>query len=124
MLNSCTGNNLAYYKDTTPKADIKEYFNGPIKAWGIVQDWRGRVVSRFDVSMQGTWEGDVGTLQEDFRYYNGKQQQRVWTIKNWLTAVMKEPQPTSSTRQAAKQKAAQYAGITCSTSQSTTPLTA
>lgn len=81
MLNSCTGNNLAYYKDTTPKADIKEYFNGPIKAWGIVQDWRGRVVSRFDVSMQGTWEGDVGTLQEDFRYYNGKQQQRVWTIK-------------------------------------------
>ena len=31
--------------------DIKEYFDGPIKAWGIVQNWKGEVVSRFDVEM-------------------------------------------------------------------------
>lgn len=81
MLNSCAGNNLSYYKETTPHADIKEYFNGPVKAWGIVQDWQGRVVRRFDVDMVGEWNDDVGTLTENFNFYDGKTQQRIWTIK-------------------------------------------
>lgn len=72
--------NLNFYQDTSPKADIQTYFNGPIKAWGIIQDWRGRVVSRFDVDMVGEWNGNTGTLKEDFRYYNGETQKRVWTI--------------------------------------------
>ena len=81
MLSSCAGNNIDYYKGTTPRANIKEYFNGPVKAWGVVQDWRGRVVRRFDVDMVGQWNGDVGTLTEHFDYYDGEKQQRVWTIK-------------------------------------------
>lgn len=80
MLCACSGNNLEYYKNTRPQADIKEYFNGPIKAWGVVQDWRGRVVTRFDVDMVGEWRGDVGTLTENFKYYDGRTQQRIWTI--------------------------------------------
>ena len=39
------------------------------------------MVRRFDVEMQGRWEGDVGTLTENFNFYDGKKQQRVWTIK-------------------------------------------
>lgn len=81
VLSGCTGNDLDYYKGTVPQADIKEYFNGPVKAWGVVQDRSGRVTRRFDVKMVGKWDGDVGTLTEDFDYYDGKKQQRVWTIK-------------------------------------------
>ncbi len=81
MLSGCSGNNLDYYKGTTPQADIKEYFNGPIKAWGIVQDHKGRVTRRFDVEMVGKWDGDVGTLTEKFDYYDGKTQERIWTIR-------------------------------------------
>lgn len=81
MLSSCAAHNIDYYKDTKPRADIKEYFNGPIKAWGIVQDWRGRVVRRFDIELVGEWNGDVGTLTEHFDFYDGEKQQRVWTIK-------------------------------------------
>jgi hypothetical protein len=81
MLNSCFSNSLEYYNNTKPQMDIKEYFNGPITAWGIVQDWRGRVVNRFDVKMIGQWNGDIGTLTENFQYYDGKTQERVWTIK-------------------------------------------
>ena len=80
MLSGCSGNTMDYYKNTEPKADIKAYFTGPIKAWGVVQDWRGRVVSRFDVDMVGTWEGDVGTLTEHFEFYDVKKQERIWTI--------------------------------------------
>jgi hypothetical protein len=79
MLSGC-GNKLEYYSETTPNADIKEYFNGNIKAWGIVQDWRGRVTTRFDVDMVGSWENNVGTLEEDFHYYDGRTQKRIWTI--------------------------------------------
>lgn len=81
MFSGCSSNSLEEYKGTTPKADIKEYFNGPIKAWGIVQDWRGRVTRRFDIEMVGKWEGDRGTLTEHFEYYDGKTQDRVWTIR-------------------------------------------
>ncbi len=81
MFSGCTGNSLDDYKDTTPTADIKDYFDGRVKAWGIVQDWRGRVVSRFDVNMVGKWDGDLGTLTENFDYYDGKKQQRIWSIK-------------------------------------------
>ncbi len=80
MLSSCGGNNLDYYKGTKPEVDIKTYFNGPIKAWGIVQDWRGRVVNKFDIDMVGKWDGDTGTLTEKFSYYDGKKQERIWTI--------------------------------------------
>ncbi|MFO1256916.1 MAG: DUF3833 domain-containing protein [Gammaproteobacteria bacterium] len=72
---------IDFYKETVPKMDIKEYFDGPISAWGIVQDWRGRVVRRFDIQMIGKWEGDVGTLTEKFKYYDGEIQDRTWTIR-------------------------------------------
>ena len=81
MFSGCTGNNLDDYKGTFPQADIKEYFNGSIKAWGIVQDRSGRVTRRFDINMVGKWDGDVGTLTENFDYYDGETQQRVWTIQ-------------------------------------------
>lgn len=79
MLSSCS-HSLDHYQDQKPAMDIKEYFNGPIKAWGIVQDWRGRVVTRFDIEMTGKWEGNTGTLTEHFTYYDGKKQERIWTI--------------------------------------------
>lgn len=72
---------VEYYHRTGPAMSIKEYFSGPIQAWGIVQDWRGRVVRQFDVKMTGTWEGDTGTLTEHFAYYDGVTQERIWTIK-------------------------------------------
>lgn len=76
----CGGVEPKKYEGLEPKADIKAYFNGPIKAWGIIQDRSGNVVSRFDVVMNGSWKGDVGTLEEEFTYYDGSKQQRVWTI--------------------------------------------
>ncbi len=79
-LTNCTGRNLEHYKGSKPKLDIKEYFTGPIKAWGIVQDRKGNVIRKFDVDMVGTWDGDNGTLDEDFRYYDGETQKRIWKI--------------------------------------------
>jgi len=79
---SCSSSpDLELYKDQGPKLDLQDYFTGPIKAWGLVQDRSGNVVRRFDVDMVGSWEGNTGTLDEDFRYYDGETQKRIWTIK-------------------------------------------
>lgn len=82
FLSACSGGpTLDHYKGSDPSFELKEYFTGPIKAWGLVQDRKGHVTRRFDVTMVGTWEGDVGTLEEHFKYYDGETQKRTWTIK-------------------------------------------
>lgn len=69
------------YNNLKPNLVIEDFFNGKIKAWGIIQDRSGDVLSKFDVDMVGSWEGDKGKLVEDFRYYDtGKTQHRVWEI--------------------------------------------
>ena len=79
---SCSSSpDLELYKDQGPKLDLRDYFTGPIKAWGLVQDRSGNVIRRFDVDMVGSWKGNTGTLDEDFRYYDGEKEKRVWTIK-------------------------------------------
>jgi Protein of unknown function (DUF3833) len=80
LLSACTSPSLQHYNNTTPELDIKQYFDGPIQAWGIVQDWRGNVTRKFDIEMVGYWDGDSGRLEEDFVYDDGKTQRRVWTI--------------------------------------------
>lgn len=76
----CAPGPVDTYRGTTPVMDVKAYFDGPIQAWGLVQDWRGRAVRRFTIEMVGTWDGDVGTLTEAFVYDDGTTQNRVWTI--------------------------------------------
>jgi len=80
FLCGCSAGKLTNYAETTPTIKAEDYFNGPIKAWGIVQSMNGTVVQRFDVVMHGKWAGNVGTLNEEFTYYDGKKQKRIWTI--------------------------------------------
>ena len=83
MLSACSSHKIERYAQNQPELKLEEYFTGEIKAWGIIQDWRGRATNHFDVTMVGTWEGNVGTLEEDFDYYEGnagKATQRTWTI--------------------------------------------
>jgi hypothetical protein len=81
FLSACSAPTLDHYKGAQPPLDLQSYFTGPIKAWGLIQDHRGHVTRRFDVNMVGTWDGDTGTLQEQFQYYDGQTQERTWTIK-------------------------------------------
>ncbi|MFA6040314.1 MAG: DUF3833 family protein, partial [Methylophilus sp.] len=80
FLNGCATPSMEAYKISKPQLDLKTYFTGPIKAWGLIQNRNGEVIRRFDVTMMGSWQGDVGTLEESFQYYDGETQKRVWTI--------------------------------------------
>ena len=71
----------ADYAGEQPALDLKTYFNGTVDAWGMFQDRSGKVIKRFTVVMHCTWDGDTGTLDEDFTYSDGTTQKRVWTLK-------------------------------------------
>ncbi len=84
LLGGCTSVNSPDYLSQTPKYDLQAFFTGPIKAWGLVQDGNGKVIGRFDARMVGHWQGDTGTLEEVFTYYEGSVQSpvhRTWHFK-------------------------------------------
>jgi hypothetical protein len=74
----CSSGQIKTYEQNTPTLSIEEYFSGKIAAFGILQDWQGKVTKRFRVAMEGTWQGEKGILKEHFHYDDGKEQAREW----------------------------------------------
>ena len=68
------------YQGESPRFDMADYFNGNLNAWGIFQDYRGKVTKRFQVKMTGTWNGNNGVLDELFSYADGSTQRRTWKL--------------------------------------------
>ncbi len=81
LLAACASVTPQDYAAQKPALDLREYFNGQVDAWGIVQDRSGRVIKRMTVEMTCTWNGDTGTLDERFTYADGTRETRVWTIR-------------------------------------------
>jgi Protein of unknown function (DUF3833) len=81
ILGGCATVNVTDYAQETPKLDLKQYFNGVFNGHGVFMDRSGKIVKRFVVIMDCTWQGDVGTLDESFTYSDGTTQKRIWTIK-------------------------------------------
>jgi len=79
-LTGCATPEVADYAAQRPVLDLRTYFNGTVDAWGVFTDRSGKVVKRFTVVMQCSWQGDEGVLDEDFTYSDGTKQRRVWRI--------------------------------------------
>jgi len=81
LVTGCSGVSSAVkYKDETPKMDIRQYLNGNLEAWGLFEDFKGKIAKRFEAKLVGSWHGDSGTLKEHFTYSDGKTQNREWKI--------------------------------------------
>ncbi len=60
--------------------NLEEFFEGRTVAYGQFQDILGNVPRRFEVEINGTWDGETLTLVEDFVYDDGATEQRIWTL--------------------------------------------
>lgn len=80
FISGCAGPQVQDYAQETPHLDLRTFLNGPLTAHGVFTDRSGRVVKRFVVHMKGQWQGDQGTLDEQFIYSDGTRQQRVWHL--------------------------------------------
>ncbi len=63
------------------KLDLERFFDGQLSASGQFQDVFGTVRRRFDVSIDGDWDGERLRLIEDFVYEDGSTERRVWVLR-------------------------------------------
>jgi hypothetical protein len=61
--------------------NLEEFFEGRTTAHGQFQDVFGNVLRRFEVQIEGTWDGRTLKLVEDFVYDDGETEQRIWTLR-------------------------------------------
>ena len=86
---SCAIQSIENYENEKPSFDLQEFFNGNTTGWGIVQDRSGTVTRRFVVEILGKFNGNEGTLDEQFKWSDGKVEQRIWRLnkvnsKQWI----------------------------------------
>lgn len=81
FLAGCTGKPaLDDEKLSTRNLNLEEFFEGRTVAYGQFQDIFGTVRRRFEVEINGTWDGETLTLVEDFVYEDNSTEQRIWTL--------------------------------------------
>ena len=81
LLAGCASIDPQVYAQQQPALDLQRYFNGDLVGHGAVTSRAGEVQRRFVVTIKASWRGDVGTLEEDFLWSDGKQEKRVWTLR-------------------------------------------
>jgi hypothetical protein len=60
--------------------EITQFLEGRTVAWGIVEDRFGKLRRRFNVAMNGYWEGASFVLDECFTYDTGEAETRRWLV--------------------------------------------
>jgi hypothetical protein len=81
LLQGCANVKIDNYESERPQFAFRDYFNGTVDGWGIVQGRSGKVNKRFTVTIEGKWSGESGTLDENFKFSDGTTQRRVWTVR-------------------------------------------
>lgn len=79
-LGACSAPRLEDAAQATPVFDPRVFFDGRVRAWGIVQDWRGRLARSFVVDIDGQHDGEAIVLDERFVYDDGERDTRTWRI--------------------------------------------
>lgn len=69
------------YTNTGPQFSLKDHLSGSILSEGLIYGPTGKMTNSFVAEMNGEWNGQTGTLSENFRYSNGKEQKRKWFLK-------------------------------------------
>jgi Protein of unknown function (DUF3833) len=80
VLSACSAK-IEDFSSHKPNFELFEFFEGKTKAWGMVQDYKGKQIRRFEVDIVGTLlEQNTLKLEEDFVYHDGKIEKRIWII--------------------------------------------
>lgn len=79
VLTACSAS-IDDYQGESPELKLETFFNGPLVAHGMVQNRSGKVTQRFTATMEGTWDGNEGVLDEQFYWDDGREQERVWRL--------------------------------------------
>ncbi len=82
VLTACSGIKVEEYAATPPDLNLKTFFNGNLRAYGMLQNRTGRVTRRFVADIFATWDGENGRLVEEFHFDDEEVQHRTWLISH------------------------------------------
>lgn len=68
------------YLEKSTKIDIRNFFNGDLEGFAIVQDAQGKIDSSYTTKISGKWEDGRGNIQYNYSFNNGKKDSRTWLI--------------------------------------------
>ena len=80
LLSSCKFVEVTDYEKNQPRLIAESFFNGQLRAEGVVKNLSGKVIRHFTADIKAYWQDGVGTLEEDFVFDDGEKQRRVWTL--------------------------------------------
>ena len=66
------------YLEKSAKLDIKNFFNGELEVFAVVQDAGGKIESSYTSKVVGKWEEGRGNVQFNYLFNNGKKDSRTW----------------------------------------------
>ena len=66
--------------ENAPKMNIKNFLNGDLEGFAIVQDAKGNIEKTFTTKVSGKWEDVRGTVQFNFAFNGGKKDSHTWLI--------------------------------------------
>jgi len=70
------------FTNKTPEFIPQDYFNGKLKAYGLVKDRSGKIIRTFKGELIGSWDDKgIGTLDEKFVYDDGEKLTRIWKLE-------------------------------------------
>jgi hypothetical protein len=81
LVTSCSKPNVQDYADQHPIFNFKVFFTGIVEAWGIVQDFNGKVINSFTLQINGEWQNNSGLIKESFTWKDGSTTQRTWHLE-------------------------------------------
>ena len=82
LLTGCSGMKKEDLNDTKPEFIPQEYFNGKLRAYGLVKNRSGEIIRSFKGEMIGSWDKyGNGKLEEFFVYNDGEKLERTWILK-------------------------------------------
>ncbi|TKB49407.1 DUF3833 domain-containing protein [Ferrimonas sediminicola] len=80
LLVGCSADHSAL-SSRQPPLELERFFDGRVTAQGMVTNFRGEVIRRFSVTLDGRWQQGEGVLDEYFLYDDGETQFRQWRIE-------------------------------------------
>ena len=80
-LAACSSVSVEQYAGNEPRFVAEQFFDGKLRAHGIVKDRGGAVIRYFNADIDAWWRDGIGTLDERFTFDDGEQQTRVWKLE-------------------------------------------
>lgn len=81
FISACSTPTLEKHQDTLPELKLEDFFQGELKAYGMVLDRSGNLLRRFEVKMLADWQGNKGEIKEWFEFDDGEKSIRIWQLE-------------------------------------------